>query len=178
MRVVRCVCGRLSARCVAGGWMEARDATASDPVQGARQGCCVGVSGEGSGVRTGSAASLRRFPKFLAHPDLPSRPRRAPRVGRGRDGGREGADGEGPPREARVAGDSQLHLPGPPAGPCRAGAEPSARGGGPAQLGPAWGGDRSCGDPLAAHGARVEWERGGCGPESLPPQPRGRSPAL
>lgn len=55
MRVVRCVCGRLRARRVAGGWMEAPDATASDPVQGARQGCSVGVSGTGSGVRTGSA---------------------------------------------------------------------------------------------------------------------------
>lgn len=68
--------------------------------------------------------------------------------------------------------------PDPPLAPCRAGAEPSARGGGPAQLGPAWGGDLSCGDPLAAHGARVEWERRGCGPESPPPQPRGPSPAL
>lgn len=97
--------------------MEAPDATASDPVQGARQGCSVGVSGEGSGVRTGSAASLRRFPKFLAHPDRPSRPRLAPRVGKGRDGGREGTDGKGPPREVRVAGVSQLHLPGPPTDP-------------------------------------------------------------
>lgn len=69
--------------------------------------------------------------------------------------------------------------PGPPLALCRAGAEPSARGGGPAQLGPAWGGDRSCGDPLAAHGARVEWEHSGCGPESPPPpQPGGPYPSL
>lgn len=60
--------------------------------------------------------------------------------------------------------------PGPPLALHPAGAQqPSARGGGPAQLGPAWGGDRCFGDPLAAHGERVEWERGGCGLEPLPP---------
>lgn len=73
-------------------------------------------------------------------------------------------------------GESASTYPSPPLALCRAGAEPSARGGGPTQLGPAWGGDRSCGDPLAAHGERVEWERGGCGPESPPPQPRGPYP--
>lgn len=63
-----------------------------------------------------------------------------------------------PPREARVAGGegSRLHLPGPPLTLHGAGAQPSARGGGPTQLGPAWGGDLGFGDPLAAHGARVE----------------------
>lgn len=35
--------------------MQAPDATASDLVPGARQGNSVGVSGAGSGVRTGSA---------------------------------------------------------------------------------------------------------------------------
>jgi hypothetical protein len=40
---------------VAGGWMEAQDATACDPVLGASLGCSVGVSGASSGVRTGSA---------------------------------------------------------------------------------------------------------------------------
>lgn len=59
--------------------------------------------------------------------------------------------------------------PGPPLALRGAGAQPSAPGGGPAQLGPAWGGDRGFGDPLAAHGARVEWERCGCGPEPPPP---------
>lgn len=59
--------------------------------------------------------------------------------------------------------------PGPPLALHGPGGQPSARGGAPGQLGPAWGGDRGFGDPQAAHWARVEWERGGCGPEPLPP---------
>lgn len=125
-----------------------------------------GASARVWGVRSGAprAASSRRFANFLTHPE-PSLP---PGAGTGgpEGGGRQRSDGL---RE----GARRRHSPWGPLALAPAGAQPTARGGGPAQPGA----------PRAA-AAAAEPRRGaggaggaGCGPGGRlppPPQPRTR----